>query len=55
MVHLRISNIPYAVCSAGEIIVLVAMVGINTESNTKILSIIIAFSMVLGVRCLTGI
>ncbi|KAK0204936.1 autophagy-related protein 22-like protein [Desarmillaria ectypa] len=48
----RISNISFAVCSAGEIIILAVMVGIlkglrseeNTENNTKAFSVLIAFS-----------
>lgn len=48
----RVSNISFAVSSAGEILVLVIMVGIlkglhaeqNTENNTKAFSVLIAFS-----------
>ena len=48
----RISNISFAVCSAGEIIILAVMVGIlkglksddSTENNTKAFSVLIAFS-----------
>ncbi|KAI0326440.1 hypothetical protein GY45DRAFT_1328979 [Cubamyces sp. BRFM 1775] len=48
----RISNISFAVCSAGEIIILAIMVGIlkglksdaSTENNTKAFSALIAFS-----------
>lgn len=48
----RISNVSFAVCSAGEIIILAAMVGIlkgiksdaSVENNTKAFSILIAFS-----------
>ncbi|KAI0052263.1 MFS general substrate transporter [Auriscalpium vulgare] len=48
----RISNVSFAVCSAGEIIVLAIMVGIlkglksddSTENNTKAFSVLIAFS-----------
>ncbi|KAI0833634.1 autophagy-related protein 22-like protein [Trametes gibbosa] len=48
----RISNISFAVCSAGEIIILAIMVGIlkglksdaSTENNTKAFSVLIAFS-----------
>jgi hypothetical protein len=48
----RISNVSFAVCSAGEIIILAIMVGIlkgvkadeSTENNTKAFSILIAFS-----------
>ncbi|KAI0636058.1 autophagy-related protein 22-like protein [Trametes polyzona] len=48
----RISNISFAVCSAGEIVVLAIMVGIlkglksdaSTENNTKAFSALIAFS-----------
>ncbi|KAI8980030.1 MFS general substrate transporter [Trametes punicea] len=48
----RISNISFAVCSAGEIVILAIMVGIlkglksdaSTENNTKAFSALIAFS-----------
>ncbi|KAJ7592886.1 autophagy-related protein 22-like protein [Mycena floridula] len=48
----RISNISFAVCSAGEIVILAIMVGIlkglksdqSTENNTKSFSVLIAFS-----------
>lgn len=48
----RISNVSFAVCSAGEIIILAVMVGIlkglksdaSTENNTKAFSVLIAFS-----------
>ena len=48
----RISNVSFAVCSAGEIIILAVMVGIlkglksdaSTENNTKAFSALIAFS-----------
>ncbi|GJE94575.1 MFS general substrate transporter [Phanerochaete sordida] len=48
----RISNVSFAVCSAGEIIILAIMVGIlkglksdeSTENNTKAFSVLIAFS-----------
>ncbi|KAI0671865.1 autophagy-related protein 22-like protein [Trametes maxima] len=48
----RISNISFAVCSAGEIVILAVMVGIlkglhsdaSTENNTKAFSVLIAFS-----------
>ncbi|KAJ3510972.1 hypothetical protein NLJ89_g4370 [Agrocybe chaxingu] len=48
----RVSNISFAVCSAGEIIILAIMVGIlkglhaedSTENNTKAFSVLIAFS-----------
>ncbi|KAH8117920.1 MFS general substrate transporter [Phellopilus nigrolimitatus] len=48
----RVSNISFTVCSAGEIIILVVMVGIlkglksdeSTENNTKAFSVLIAFS-----------
>ncbi|KAF8150707.1 MFS general substrate transporter [Crassisporium funariophilum] len=48
----RVSNISFAVCSVGEIIILAVMVGIlkglkaeqSTESNTKAFSVLIAFS-----------
>ncbi|KAH8809474.1 autophagy-related protein 22-like protein [Flagelloscypha sp. PMI_526] len=53
----RISNMSFAICSAGEIIVLAIMVGIlkgvksdeSVENNTKAFSILIAFSG--GVWC----
>ncbi|KAI0775082.1 MFS general substrate transporter [Trametes elegans] len=48
----RISNMSFAVCSAGEIVILAIMVGIlkglksdaSTENNTKAFSVLIAFS-----------
>lgn len=48
----RISNVSFAVCSAGEIVVLAIMVGIlkglksdeSTEINTKAFRVLIAFS-----------
>ncbi|VDB85671.1 unnamed protein product [Peniophora sp. CBMAI 1063] len=48
----RISNISFAVCSVGEIVILAIMVGIlkglksdqSTENNTKSFSVLIAFS-----------
>ncbi|KAI0368007.1 hypothetical protein BV20DRAFT_949065 [Pilatotrama ljubarskyi] len=48
----RISNVSFAVCSAGEIVILAVMVGIlkglqsdaSTENNTKAFSVLIAFS-----------
>ena len=48
----RISNVSFAVCSAGEMIILAIMVGIlkglksdaSTENNTKAFSALIAFS-----------
>lgn len=48
----RISNVSFAVCSAGEIIILAVMVGIlkglksdaSTENNTKAFSVLIAFA-----------
>ncbi|CAA7266871.1 unnamed protein product [Cyclocybe aegerita] len=48
----RVSNISFAVCSAGEITILAIMVGIlkglraedSTENNTKAFSVLIAFS-----------
>lgn len=48
----RISNISFAVCSAGEILILAVMVGIvkamhaedSTENNTKTFSVLTAFS-----------
>ncbi|CDO75187.1 hypothetical protein BN946_scf184866.g28 [Trametes cinnabarina] len=48
----RISNVSFAVCSAGEIVILAMMVGIlkglhsdaSTENNTKAFSALIAFS-----------
>ena len=53
----RISNISFAVCSAGEIVILAIMVGIlkaiksdeSVENNTKAFSVLIAFSG--GVWC----
>jgi hypothetical protein len=52
MARNRISNISFAICSAGEIVILAIMVGIlkrlksndSTENNTKAFSVIIAFS-----------
>ncbi|KAI0319520.1 MFS general substrate transporter [Amylostereum chailletii] len=52
MTRNRISNISFAVCSAGEIVILAIMIGIlkgvksdeSTENNTKAFSILIAFS-----------
>jgi hypothetical protein len=57
MMRNRISNISFAVCSAGEIVVLAIMIGIlkglksgdSTENNTRAFSVIIAFSG--GVWC----
>ena len=54
----RISNVSFAVCSAGEIIILAIMVGIlkglksdaSVENNTKAFSVLIAFSG--GVWCM---
>jgi hypothetical protein len=48
----RISNISFAVCSAGEILILAVMVGIvkalhaedSAENNTKAFSVLTAFS-----------
>ena len=48
----RVSNISFAVCSAGEIVILAIMVSIlkglksdqSTENNTKGFSVLIAFS-----------
>ncbi|TFK93709.1 MFS general substrate transporter [Polyporus arcularius HHB13444] len=48
----RISNVSFAICSAGEIIILAIMVGVlkglksdsSTENNTKAFSVLIAFS-----------
>jgi hypothetical protein len=48
----RVSNMSFAVCSAGEIVILVLMVAIlkainsdeSVEKNTKAISIVIAFS-----------
>lgn len=53
----RISNVSFAVSSAGEVIILAVMVGIlkglnsdkSTENNTKAFSVLIAFSG--GVWC----
>ena len=53
----RISNVSFAVCSAGEILILAVMVGIlkglrsdeSTENNTRAFSVLIAFSG--GVWC----
>ena len=53
----RVSNVSFAVCSAGEVIILAVMVGIlkalhadaSTENNTKAFSVLIAFSG--GVWC----
>ena len=55
----RISNVSFAICSAGEIIILAVMVGIlkglksdaSTENNTKAFSVLIAFSG--GVWCMS--
>ncbi|KAF8183910.1 MFS general substrate transporter [Pholiota molesta] len=55
----RISNISFAVCSAGEIIILAIMVGIlkgihaedSTENNTKGFSVLIAFSGAVWLIC----
>jgi hypothetical protein len=52
MTRNRISNISFAVSSAGEIVILALMVGIlkglksedSTENNTKAFSVLIAFS-----------
>ena len=52
MMRNRISNISFAICSAGEIVVLAIMIGIlkglksgdSTENNTKAFNVIIAFS-----------
>lgn len=54
----RISNVAFAVCSTGEIIILAVMVGIlkalksdeSTENNTRAFSVLIAFSG--GVWCM---
>ncbi|KIM84203.1 hypothetical protein PILCRDRAFT_6481 [Piloderma croceum F 1598] len=59
MMRNRISNISFAVCSAGEIIVLAIMIGIlkglksgdSTENNTKAFSVIIAFSGGVWLAC----
>lgn len=48
----RVSNVSFAVCSAGEILILAVMVGIikglraddSTENNTRTFSVLIAFS-----------
>ncbi|THH15564.1 hypothetical protein EW146_g4938 [Bondarzewia mesenterica] len=55
----RVSNVSFAVCSAGEIIILAVMVGIikalkaeqSTENNTKAFSVLIAFSGGVWRRC----
>ncbi|KAF9475099.1 MFS general substrate transporter [Pholiota conissans] len=55
----RISNVSFAVCSAGEIIILALMVGIlkgvhaeeSTENNTKAFSVLIAFSGAVWLVC----
>ncbi|KAK7682639.1 hypothetical protein QCA50_014439 [Cerrena zonata] len=55
----RISNVSFAVCSAGEIIILAVMVGIlkgirsseSTENNTKAFSVLIAFSGGIWLLC----
>ncbi|KAJ7227453.1 MFS general substrate transporter [Mycena pura] len=55
----RISNMSFTICSLGEIIVLVIMVGIlkgvrssdSTENNTKAFSILIAFSGAVWLLC----
>ncbi|KAF8905077.1 autophagy-related protein 22-like protein [Gymnopilus junonius] len=55
----RISNISFAVSSAGEILILAIMVGIlkglhaeqNTENNTKSFSVLIAFSGAVWLVC----
>ncbi|KAF9526404.1 MFS general substrate transporter [Crepidotus variabilis] len=59
MARNRISNISFAVCSAGEILVLAVMVGIikglhaekNSENNTKAFSVLIAFSGAVWLLC----
>lgn len=53
----RISNVSFAICSLGEIVILAIMVGIlkglksdeSVENNTKAFSVLIAFSG--GVWC----
>lgn len=55
----RISNVSFAICSAGEIVVLAIMVGIikglkagdSTENNTKSFSVLIAFSGAVWLLC----
>ncbi|TFK40194.1 MFS general substrate transporter [Crucibulum laeve] len=55
----RISNVSFAVCSAGEILILAVMVGIlkglksdeSTENNTKAFSVLIAFSGGIWLLC----
>ncbi|ETW83410.1 hypothetical protein HETIRDRAFT_316513 [Heterobasidion irregulare TC 32-1] len=55
----RISNMSFAICSAGEIVVLAIMVGIikglkagdSTENNTKSFSVLIAFSGAVWLLC----
>ncbi|OJT02457.1 Autophagy-related protein 22 [Trametes pubescens] len=55
----RISNVSFAVCSAGEIIILAVMVGIlkglksdaSTENNTKAFSVLIAFAGGIWLLC----
>ncbi|KAF4614134.1 hypothetical protein D9613_007831 [Agrocybe pediades] len=55
----RISNISFAICSAGEIVILAVMVGIlrglrsdqSTENNTKAFSVLIAFSGAVWLLC----
>ncbi|GLB40291.1 putative vacuolar effluxer which mediate the efflux of amino acids resulting from autophagic degradation [Lyophyllum shimeji] len=57
----RVSNISFAVCSLGEVIILAVMVGIlkglksdeSTQNNTKAFSVLIAFSG--GVWCMVAI
>ena len=56
----RISNVAFAVCSTGEILVLVVMVGIlkalksdeSSSRNTRAFSVLIAFSGGVWRRCL---
>jgi cytochrome bd-type quinol oxidase subunit 2 len=48
----RVSNMSFAICSLGEVLILAVMVGIlkgiksdeSTENNTKAFSVLIAFS-----------
>lgn len=55
----RISNVSFAICSAGEIVILAIMVGIlkglhsdaSTENNTKAFSVLIAFSGGIWLLC----
>lgn len=55
----RVSNMSFAVCSLGEVIILAVMVGIlkslksdeNTENNTKAFSVLIAFSGGIWLLC----